>query len=122
MTDSCAPHSVGKVADLTSFSFQHASRWANESYRSQCNPCLFGVLSFLCSRVFGTAGKESLPLSDFLNAVGLLKFRGTSVLFRLSHSSVSGLKKDGRSVDGQKLYADIANVRNLMCLVFKLVW
>lgn len=50
----------------------------------------------LFTRVFGTDGKESLPLSDFLNAVGMLKFRGTSVLFRLPYSSVSNLKKQTR--------------------------
>lgn len=44
-------------------------------------------------RVFGTGAKEALPLADFLTAVGHLKFRGTSVLFRLPSSVMTNIKK-----------------------------
>ncbi|KAK3710145.1 hypothetical protein QZH41_010545, partial [Actinostola sp. cb2023] len=43
--------------------------------------------------VFGNEKKKSLPLVDFLEAVGSLKFRGTSVLFRLP-VSVSKLARN----------------------------
>ncbi|KAL4223534.1 hypothetical protein ACF0H5_017005 [Mactra antiquata] len=42
--------------------------------------------------LFGTETKDKLPLADFLSAVGQLKFRGTSVLFRLPHSCTQSLK------------------------------
>ena len=44
-------------------------------------------------RSFGCENSEKLPLTEFLNAVGQLKFRGTSVLFRLPHSSILALKR-----------------------------
>lgn len=44
-------------------------------------------------RLFGTETKDKLPLADFLSAVGQLKFRGTSVLFRLPHSCTLSLKR-----------------------------
>ncbi|XP_063962610.1 uncharacterized protein LOC135155947 [Lytechinus pictus] len=40
------------------------------------------------AKVFGSECKVSLTLMDFLNAVGQLKFRGTSALFRLPQSSI----------------------------------
>ena len=43
-------------------------------------------------RLFGNETKNRLPLGEFLTAVGQLKFRGTSVLFRLPQSCVSNLK------------------------------
>jgi len=42
-------------------------------------------------RLFGDSVKELLPLTDFLAAVGSLKFRGTSVLFRLPRSALCHL-------------------------------
>lgn len=44
------------------------------------------------AKLFGTESKDKLPLADFLSAVGQLKFRGTSVLFRLPHSCTNSLK------------------------------
>ncbi|XP_060084736.1 uncharacterized protein LOC132564003, partial [Ylistrum balloti] len=44
------------------------------------------------AKCFGTETKNKLPIGEFLTAVGQLKFRGTSVLFRLSHSSLTSLK------------------------------
>ncbi|XP_062611912.1 uncharacterized protein LOC134273725 [Saccostrea cucullata] len=44
------------------------------------------------AKLFGNETKNKLPLGEFLTAVGQLKFRGTSVLFRLPQSCVSGLK------------------------------
>ncbi|XP_060578202.1 uncharacterized protein LOC132735281 [Ruditapes philippinarum] len=44
------------------------------------------------AKLFGTETKDKLPLADFLSAVGQLKFRGTSVLFRLPHSCTLSLK------------------------------
>ncbi|XP_048752071.2 uncharacterized protein LOC125663764 [Ostrea edulis] len=44
------------------------------------------------AKLFGNETKNRLPLGEFLTAVGQLKFRGTSVLFRLPQSCVSGLK------------------------------
>lgn len=46
---------------------------------------------WLC-RLFGNETKNKLPLGEFLTAVGQLKFRGTSVLFRLPQSCVASLK------------------------------
>ncbi|CAH1800796.1 unnamed protein product, partial [Owenia fusiformis] len=40
------------------------------------------------AKVFAVEAKDNLPLADFLAAVGQLKFRGTSLLFRLPHSCV----------------------------------
>ena len=48
---------------------------------------------FVFCRVFGTGAKEALPLADFLTAVGHLKFRGTSVLFRLPMSVMTNIRK-----------------------------
>lgn len=44
------------------------------------------------AKLFGTESKDKLPVADFLSAVGQLKFRGTSVLFRLPHSATNSLK------------------------------
>ncbi|VDI69881.1 Hypothetical predicted protein [Mytilus galloprovincialis] len=44
------------------------------------------------AKLFGAESKNKLPLGEFLQAVGQLKFRGTSVLFRLQHSSTTSLK------------------------------
>lgn len=44
------------------------------------------------AKLFGSESKNKLPLGEFLTAVGQLKFRGTSVLFRLQHSSTTSLK------------------------------
>ena len=44
-------------------------------------------------RLFGSETKDKLPLGDFLCAVGQLKFRGTSVLFRLPHTCTQSLKR-----------------------------
>ncbi|XP_052800805.1 uncharacterized protein LOC128231722 isoform X1 [Mya arenaria] len=52
--------------------------------------------------LFGSETKDRLPLADFLSAVGQLKFRGTSVLFRLPHSCTQSLK----SVDGDESLSD----------------
>ena len=54
--------------------------------------CLI-TYSYCSFRVFGTGAKEALPLADFLTAVGHLKFRGTSVLFRLPSSVMTNIKK-----------------------------
>jgi len=45
----------------------------------------------VCVRLFGDSIKDVLPLTDFLATVGSLKFRGTSVLFRLPRSALSHL-------------------------------
>ena len=45
-------------------------------------------LSFFLFRVFSSEDKSSLFLTEFLTAVGMLKFRGTSSLFRLQKSAV----------------------------------
>ncbi|XP_072164490.1 uncharacterized protein [Diadema setosum] len=47
-----------------------------------------------CARVFGNTCMTSLTLMDFLSAVGQLKFRGTSGLFRLPQASIMK-KKSG---------------------------
>ncbi|GFO09820.1 serine/threonine-protein phosphatase [Plakobranchus ocellatus] len=44
------------------------------------------------AKVFGEETKDKLPSADFLTAVGSLKFRGTSILFRLPHSCLTNLK------------------------------
>lgn len=44
-------------------------------------------------RLFGEETKDKLPNAEFLTAVGTLKFRGTSILFRLSQSCVAQLKR-----------------------------
>lgn len=61
------------------------------------------VLTFSC-RLFGTGHTEKLYLVDFLEAVGSLRFRGTSVLLRLPVSVVT-LAQDELNEslsDGQK--------------------
>ncbi|XP_013419289.1 uncharacterized protein LOC106179994 isoform X2 [Lingula anatina] len=45
------------------------------------------------AKVFGKETKEKLPLTDFLTAVGQLKFRGTSSLFRLPNSCIPRNKR-----------------------------
>ncbi|KAJ8312222.1 hypothetical protein KUTeg_009595 [Tegillarca granosa] len=45
------------------------------------------------AKMFGSESKNKLPLGEFLTAVGQLKFRGTSVLFRLPQSCTTSLKK-----------------------------
>ena len=44
-------------------------------------------------RLFGEDTKDKLPSAEFLSAVGTLKFRGTSILFRLAQSCVTHLKR-----------------------------
>lgn len=44
------------------------------------------------AKLFGSESKNKLPLGEFLTAVGQLKFRGTSVLFRLQNSSTTSLR------------------------------
>lgn len=56
------------------------------------NPNVFLLRSYYFYRLFGAESKNKLPLGEFLQAVGQLKFRGTSVLFRLQHSSTTSLK------------------------------
>lgn len=46
------------------------------------------------AKVFGSETKPSLDLLDFLRAVGQLKFRGTSTLFRLKQASGKSLNGD----------------------------
>ncbi|XP_033099531.1 serine/threonine-protein phosphatase BSL1 homolog [Anneissia japonica] len=41
------------------------------------------------AKVFCSQKKDNLSMIDFLNAVGQLKFRGTSLLFRLPHRSIA---------------------------------
>ncbi|KAK6192273.1 hypothetical protein SNE40_003771 [Patella caerulea] len=43
------------------------------------------------AQIFGENVKDRLPLPDFLTAVGQLKFRGTSVLFRLPYSCIENI-------------------------------
>ena len=54
--------------------------------------CLFCFISHLTNslyfRVFSSEDKSALYLTEFLTAVGMLKFRGTSSLFRLQKSAV----------------------------------
>ncbi|PAA86851.1 hypothetical protein BOX15_Mlig000247g3 [Macrostomum lignano] len=51
------------------------------------------------AKVFSQEKKELLPLNDFLSAVGQLKFRGTSNLFRLASSALTPLKTNGGGSD-----------------------
>ena len=52
------------------------------------------LLLLLCvQRVFEVSKEEGIQLSKFLYVVGQLKFRGTSVLFRLPHSPVVKVTK-----------------------------
>uniref|UniRef100_A0A2C9JU28 Serine/threonine-protein phosphatase n=1 Tax=Biomphalaria glabrata TaxID=6526 RepID=A0A2C9JU28_BIOGL len=44
------------------------------------------------ARVFGEETKNKLPSADFLTAVGSLKFRGTSILFRLHQSCMTNIR------------------------------
>jgi hypothetical protein len=44
-------------------------------------------------RLFGEEELESLSLSIFLSTVGSLKFRGTSLLFRLPQSAMCNLEQ-----------------------------
>lgn len=44
------------------------------------------------AKLFGEETKNKLPSNDFLTAVGSLKFRGTSILFRLPQSCMTNLK------------------------------
>ncbi|XP_025091130.1 uncharacterized protein LOC112562232 isoform X2 [Pomacea canaliculata] len=45
------------------------------------------------AKLFGEDTKDMLPSAEFLSAVGTLKFRGTSILFRLPQSCMAQLKK-----------------------------
>ncbi|XP_076452575.1 uncharacterized protein LOC143288159 [Babylonia areolata] len=45
------------------------------------------------AKLFGEETKDKLPSAEFLSAVGTLKFRGTSILFRLAQSCVTHLKR-----------------------------
>ncbi|XP_005096992.1 uncharacterized protein LOC101848881 isoform X2 [Aplysia californica] len=44
------------------------------------------------AKLFGEETKDKLPSSDFLTAVGSLKFRGTSILFRLHQTCMTNLR------------------------------
>jgi len=44
------------------------------------------------AKLFGEETKDKLPSADFLTAVGSLKFRGTSILFRLHQSCLMNLR------------------------------
>jgi len=44
------------------------------------------------AKLFGEENKDKLPSADFLTAVGSLKFRGTSILFRLPQSCMTNLR------------------------------
>ena len=46
------------------------------------------MLLFTFHRLFGISRTDGLTANKFLSVVGQLKFRGTSVLFRLPHSPV----------------------------------
>ncbi|KAK3084884.1 hypothetical protein FSP39_020780 [Pinctada imbricata] len=50
------------------------------------------------AKVFGSESKNKLPQGEFLTAVGQLKFRGTSVLFRLSQSCTTAIKNKSESL------------------------
>ncbi|XP_052072975.1 uncharacterized protein LOC127711057 isoform X2 [Mytilus californianus] len=58
------------------------------------------------AKLFGAESKNKLPLGEFLQAVGQLKFRGTSVLFRLQHSSTSSLKSLEKPVENSSPMKD----------------
>ncbi|KAK7088081.1 uncharacterized protein [Littorina saxatilis] len=45
------------------------------------------------AKLFGEETQDKLPSAEFLSAVGTLKFRGTSILFRLAQSCVTHLKR-----------------------------
>lgn len=47
-----------------------------------------GFFFVLIVRLFGSGYTDKLPLVEFLETVGSLKFRGTSVLFRLPVSII----------------------------------
>lgn len=47
------------------------------------------------AKVFGIASGDSLPLNEFLTAIGQLKFRGTSLLLRAPVSTLSTIHKWG---------------------------
>ena len=53
------------------------------------NIALYLMIFVIYFRVFSDDAKVNLPMADFLMAVGQLKFRGTSVLFRLPHSCLA---------------------------------
>ena len=56
---------------------------------------------FSVHRVFGGPEEEGIPLNKFLNVVGQLKFRGTSVLFRLPQPPVRRQSKLPDPKEGQ---------------------
>ncbi|XP_071181089.1 uncharacterized protein [Mytilus edulis] len=58
------------------------------------------------AKLFGAESKNKLPLGEFLQAVGQLKFRGTSVLFRLQHSSTTSLKLLEKTVENSSPMKD----------------
>ena len=66
--------------------------------------CTYGVVpsdmtSCTCVSVssnFGVSRSETLSIDDFLKVVGQLKFRGTSVLFRLPRSPVNKVQVRGQ--------------------------
>ncbi|XP_074641598.1 uncharacterized protein LOC141899287 isoform X2 [Tubulanus polymorphus] len=58
------------------------------------------------AKVFGNEHRDKLPMSDFLLAVGQLKFRGTSVLFRLSESCTVGYRKQ----ESESMVEDTFNI------------
>ncbi|XP_070573353.1 uncharacterized protein [Ptychodera flava] len=62
------------------------------------------------AKVFGTQPKANLGLNDFLNAVGQLKFRGTSLLLRLPQQALKRLDR-ADSVDTEEEQQDENNKR-----------
>ena len=54
------------------------------------------VIGCIFSSNFGVSPSETLSMDDFLKVVGQLKFRGTSVLFRLPRSPVNRVQVRGQ--------------------------
>ena len=62
-------------------------------------------------RLFGDSVKDVLPLTDFLSTVGSLKFRGTSVLFRLPQSALCHLvTRYQQTIHFHECFADIQTI------------
>ena len=71
--------------------------FSHTSSRSEFRICAFLYsmlyIIFVRARLFGEEEMEDLPLSVFLSTVGSLKFRGTSILFRLPQSCMCNLEQ-----------------------------
>lgn len=111
---------------------QKSAKWVISLLILSHVPCSFNLLfpvwiinhRIICSilncvyiiRLFGNETKNRLPLGEFLTAVGQLKFRGTSVLFRLPQSCVSNLK-------GYRTFYKIpVSVIDMVGVLFSLLW